>query len=408
MDKQTSTSSISKKTKWQELMDSPKGFMEYNPNQSFALHVYWVVRSVRAAEEMIERGFFECANATKRDTPTTLAYFFRISRNQKFASALKNEVVTIGQHPHYQASFKSLDMGLPRPAIETKLRLGGIDLAPLSWERDEPLAGHENELDYDPIVLECTEIYLDKRSFYEHGCSRDWMQAYPEIMKACRSLKPTTFCLGYPSEEIWEQTLEPSLKAIRVNDVSKQTDTLQPGLFFGKPESQKYGAHIFFLEMDFLVDNDTLEAWRSSLSLVQAELEVCYMLVLPTTAHKFSTPSDVHETSDANEVTVMICFTYSVGMLCDSLVILKNACANIEGELIVFDSDVEVQNSTPKSVVLSNKIDAAQNFLEQSGLNNNINILDGFEAAESKRLAGYPLHPLFLQLVPNEQVDYKI
>ena len=43
------------KTKMQELYDAPKGFTEYNPKQSFMLQVYWIIRSPKALNEMIER-----------------------------------------------------------------------------------------------------------------------------------------------------------------------------------------------------------------------------------------------------------------------------------------------------------------------------------------------------------------
>jgi len=102
------------KTKYQQLMESKKGGKEYNPTQSLCLQVFWVVRSPRAAREMIQQGFIPCAKATARDTPPTLAYFFRISRDQRLAQKMAAEVKTISQHPHYQPAFKSMSMGIPR------------------------------------------------------------------------------------------------------------------------------------------------------------------------------------------------------------------------------------------------------------------------------------------------------
>jgi hypothetical protein len=148
-------------TKWTQLMDSTKGSIEYNPTQAFSLQVYWVVRSPKAAAEMIEKGFLPCAKATQRDTPTTLAYIFRIARDQSLAEKLKEEVKTISQHPHYQSSFKSLQMGISKSGIEMKLKMGGIDVAPLGWNPDELISTHEKELDFDPVVLECTEVLLN-------------------------------------------------------------------------------------------------------------------------------------------------------------------------------------------------------------------------------------------------------
>lgn len=183
------------KTKFQEYMDKPKGCLEYNTHQSFCLQVFWVVRSPKAAAEMMEKGFTPCSAATQRDTPTTLCYFFRVSRDQSLATELKNTIKTIGQHPHYQPAFKSLEMKIPRNSVEMKLKHGGIDVAPLDWNPNDLIKDHP-ELDFDPIVIECTEVYLDNRSFYDHSMSQDWMKYSPEILKACRSLKPTTYCIG--------------------------------------------------------------------------------------------------------------------------------------------------------------------------------------------------------------------
>ncbi|KAG2385830.1 hypothetical protein C9374_002979 [Naegleria lovaniensis] len=110
------------------------------------------------------------------------------------AEEFKKQVKTIGQHPHYQPAFKSIKMGIAQQHIEMKLKQGGINIEPLTWNFDEPISGHEDELDFHPIVLECTEVYLDNRSFYDHSASQDWMSHYPEIVKPCRSLKPKTFC----------------------------------------------------------------------------------------------------------------------------------------------------------------------------------------------------------------------
>jgi hypothetical protein len=111
------------KTKWQQILDSPKGCFEYNPNQTFCLHVYWIVRSPSAAKEMLEKGFRPCAEATLRDSPTTITYFFRISRDQRLAQEFKTQIKTISQHPHYQPCFKSIKMGLPKSSLEGKLKV---------------------------------------------------------------------------------------------------------------------------------------------------------------------------------------------------------------------------------------------------------------------------------------------
>ena len=140
-------------------MESPKGCLVYNPHQSFALQVYWVVRSPSALRDMMSRGFAPCGAASMRDSPTTVTYLFRLARDQSLAHKFRREIHTIGQHPHYKPIFKSLQMGLPRPGLELKLKTSGINPTPLNWGPEEPLAGHEKELDYDPVVIECTEVY---------------------------------------------------------------------------------------------------------------------------------------------------------------------------------------------------------------------------------------------------------
>ena len=71
---------------------------------------------------------------------------------------------------------------------------------------------------------------MDARAFYEHVCSREWMQASPEILQPARSLSPVTFCLGFPTEAVWDASLEPSLKAIRVNPAKMDERCILCGL----------------------------------------------------------------------------------------------------------------------------------------------------------------------------------
>lgn len=72
------------KTKLQARFEAAKGFLEYNPNQTFCLQVFWIVRSPTAAQEMMQ-SFSKCAAACARDTPTTVMYYFRISKDQRLA-----------------------------------------------------------------------------------------------------------------------------------------------------------------------------------------------------------------------------------------------------------------------------------------------------------------------------------
>lgn len=391
------------KTKWQQMLDATKGGLEYNPTQSFALQVYWVVRSPTAAKEMIERGFVPCGKATMRDTPTTLVYLFRISRDQTLAAKLKSEVKTIGQHPHYQPALKSLEMNIPKAAVEMKLRQGGIDVSPLSWGPEEPILGHEIDLDFDPVVLECTEVYLDNRSFYQHSASRDWMKEYPEIIKPSRSLKPTTYCLGHPTGEIWSNILEPTLKAICFDsEENKQVISLEPGVFFHPFQSNKQHEFVFFLEFDLVVQKENIPNCRSHLSSIQKELEAPCMLILPTNVQN-------GKEEDGLEVRLMLSFPYSTGISSPTLGLLKAVCDRVEGQVIVFDakhSDTELSHQEDPEA--TRRRDAVQHFLDEADLKEEkICILDGHAAKKTGNLAGYPLHPYYSRLIPDEKFEYK-
>lgn len=378
-----------KKTKWQLMLEKQKGCIEYNPTQSFALHVMWVVRSPTAAKEMIERGFRLCSEASMRDTPTTLAYIFRISYDQRLATQFRNEIKTIGEHPHYQPSFKSIDMGVPQNSVELKLKHGGINLLPLSWPPNEPLANHEVELDYDPIVLECTEVYLDNRSFYEHSASREWMDASPEILKACRSLKATTYCLGNPSQAIWDTCLEPYLKAVRIpladtiNDGdSNNLNAVQSGISFLNDNNSINNDNnieptLFFLEINLQIHQKNIPLCRNHLTIIQHELKAPYMIVLPTTTQYGD--KNVDHTMDGRnnlcdhdvlELRWMLSFLYSGINSNDTpshaFRHLMMDCVKIQGRIYVFDKNTssifgDSNNSTDKK-----SVDTTLHFLEVS------------------------------------------
>ncbi|KAL9651550.1 hypothetical protein ABK040_001496 [Willaertia magna] len=396
------TENVKTKTKWQQLLESPKGSLEFNPNQSFALQVYWVVRSPTAAKEMIEKGFQPCSKATFRDTPTTLAYIFRISQDQRLAKKLKSEVKTIGQHPHYQPSFKSIKMGIPQLSVETKLKYGGIDTTPLSWGSEEPINGHELELDFDPVVLECTEIYLDNQSFYQHAASQDWMKSYSEIMKASRSLKPKTYCIGNPTDDVWEKALESSLKAIRVNEKEiKFGSEIQPGVFFdnnlGNINEMKNESEcdtIFFIEIDLKIKKENIKTCRSLITLIQTELKAPYMVVLPT-----NLDDEVEEKElDYFDIRLMLSCPYVADLKSSSLGQLSKGCEHFEGRIIVFEEGE--LNQGEKS---------AEQFVTLSGLmDNQISVLRSNNCEKENILAGYSLHPLFNRLVSNDQFNYQV
>ena len=88
-------------TYWQKRLAEPKGWVEYNPNETFVIHVQWVVANRAAADEMLA-ALHRCAEATLRDAPPVVSYFFRISHDQRLAESMKKAVATIGDHPQYK------------------------------------------------------------------------------------------------------------------------------------------------------------------------------------------------------------------------------------------------------------------------------------------------------------------
>ena len=91
-------------TYWQKRLAEPKGWVEYNPNEAFVIHVQWVVANRAAADEMLA-ALRRCAEATLRDAPPVVSYFFRISHDQRLAESMKKAVATIGDHPQYKKKY---------------------------------------------------------------------------------------------------------------------------------------------------------------------------------------------------------------------------------------------------------------------------------------------------------------
>jgi hypothetical protein len=381
------------KTKFEKMMDATKGFLEYNPKQTFALHVQWVVRSPTAAREMIQKGFVPCARATMRDTPTTLAYVFRISRDQRPAELFKESVKTIGQHPHYAPVLKNIDMGVPRAGLEMRLKQTGINPAPLDWGAQEPISGHQSEIDFDPVVLECTEIYLDNRAFYEHGASREWMKYSAEILKPCRSLKPKTYSLGNPDEKIWDTVLEPSLKAVRFGPDS---GLLRPGVFTSfDSSSESKSQEVAFLELDISVLKANVESARKALDDVQKELNATWMIVIPTNFQS--------EEQESFDLRVMFTFIVEETRASSQLGELHSKCSLFGGRIIILNSSMESADAT-QDVSLAR----ANLLLETSGVPEKlISVFSGHELAKAGDLAGYPVHPLIKTLEKDDNLNYQ-
>eukprot|EP00049_Salpingoeca_infusionum_P019589 m.362562 g.362562 ORF g.362562 m.362562 type:complete len:379 (-) comp20630_c0_seq1:172-1308(-) len=367
-------------TSMQKAMAAPKGHLEFEADSAFALHVRWIVRSPQAAADMLMKGFAPCGAATLRDTPATATYFFRVSRDQRLAESMKRNVTTIGQHPHYKPAFKQLAMHLPRAAVEHKLRLGEILTDPLDWGCNEPIAPHASELDFDPIVLEATEVYLDDRAFKEHALSTDWMKHHPEIVKPCRSLKPTTYCLGNVSDETWEQVIDPFLQAKRV--ASDPADLVRAGLQLHW-EHQQSGtcAAVALLELDLICPLGVAKECGELFNTSVKKLHAIWSLVIPC-----ETETEGQELSEETapparfDLRAMACLPTlrHVNVAADSLRAIQalTETAHCLGRLVV-----------------SNTEDIAEVSRSLSGL------VDVVSSHDTRQFAGYILHPRLTELV---------
>ncbi|KAJ3116440.1 hypothetical protein HDU96_009697 [Phlyctochytrium bullatum] len=421
----TASSPATQQTKWQALLAAPKGGKEFNPTQSFALQVHWVVRSPQAAAEMISKGFRPCSAACLRDTPTTLAYLFRISQDQRMAAALKAKVTTLGQHPHYEPVFKSLRMGIPRASQEAKLRLGGIDASVLALGEEEPIEAHKEQLDFDPVVLECTEVYLDSRGFYEHAASKEWMKNSAEILKPVRSLKPTTYCLGTPTDDVWEKAVGPPLKAVRFDGLGAAFDdhpagkalleTIKPGVFFTewleRPASEKPES-TFFLELDFAVPVSGLESARALVAKLQEDTQAVYMVVLPPYLHLHlqtgdfpSRPADLVDLRVMLAVSDLPASAASLGMLATLATTADGG--KFVGRLLVYGAAGEEGVGKARSFLEASGVKVG----EEGGVGNqdrSVVVVDSQKMEGSNLLAGYALHPLHMELIKDDSFEYQV
>jgi hypothetical protein len=85
----------------------------------------------------------------------------------------------------------------------------GIDPQLLDVGPDEPLPA---SMQKKPVMLEFTELYLDQRSFYEHAGSKEYLDAYGEVMKPGLLNRQVTIGLGTPTTEMEEKILKHMLK----------------------------------------------------------------------------------------------------------------------------------------------------------------------------------------------------
>lgn len=190
----------------QALLNEPKGKITYHAGQAFMLHVFWEAPNQHAAERVLN-ALQRCSKATHRDTPCVPTYFFRIS---SIDTKLKNsKPTTIGQHPQIRDAQKKLKVGVPVAAINADLMRRGLDPALLYLDPSTPLP---DALQESTVILELTETYLDERSFYEHAGSRDYLDAYGEVMTPGLQNMQRTIRLGNPTPELVEKILAPMLQ----------------------------------------------------------------------------------------------------------------------------------------------------------------------------------------------------
>ena len=75
--------------------------------------------------------------------------------------------------------LKKLQVGVPRQAVLADLARRNIDSNLIDLE---PGAALPENLQQRPVLVECTELYLDERAFNEHAGSRDYLAAYADAM----------------------------------------------------------------------------------------------------------------------------------------------------------------------------------------------------------------------------------
>jgi hypothetical protein len=287
---------------------------------------------------------------------------------------------------------------LSKEDVVKRLKANGVSEQPLEWGPEAEIEGKQDILDFDPVVLECTEVYLDNRSFFEHAASREWMNASPEILKPNRSLRPKTYCVGNPSQDIWDKTLEASLKAIRFGNQedSELVRISRPGLFISSSMNDEKSANAndksiaYFLELDLLIKKDKLENCRAYIDKIREIIEPQFMIIFPKNLDPESDPSGI----ESVDLRVMTSFEFKNSKQISSLFsdLKNNFCEQFQGKLLY---------SVDKTHALE--------MLHQFGLSvDDIVIQDTKEESEALRFAGYILHPLFKNLKPDVNFQYQM
>lgn len=201
---------------FKERLAAPKGHLDYQPDQAFMLHVFWEAPNMDAALTLL-RGLQQCAEATKRDTPCTVTYIFRIVQiDSDLASPAPS---TLQDIPAYVGGHRKLKFGTPRPVVEQEIRKRGLDVSALdllvtSSDASVPIPlppSLQNKI--QPVYLEFTEVYLDERAFMEHAASRQYLDGYAVVMNPAAFYRtPVTYRLGTPTQNLIDTILEPVLK----------------------------------------------------------------------------------------------------------------------------------------------------------------------------------------------------
>lgn len=206
MSPESNAGSAEKPMSLQQLLDEPKGKTTYHPGEAFLLHVFWEAPNMAAADRVLS-ALQRCAEATHRDTPCVPTYYFH--RSSLDADLVSDGPKTVGQHTQLMDAIKKLKVGVPRPAVAADLARRQIDPNLLDANPSDPLPEAMQER---PVMLEFTELYLDQRSFYEHAGSRDYLEAYGEVLKPGLMNRQVTIRMGAPTAEIVDKILAPMLK----------------------------------------------------------------------------------------------------------------------------------------------------------------------------------------------------
>lgn len=234
-------SSMEEPMSLRRLLDEPKGKTEYHAGEAFLLHVFWEAPNLAAAEKVLS-ALKRCGNATHRDTPCVPTYFFRLSTLD--SDLVGSQPMTIGQHSQLRDAMKKLHVGVPRPAVSADLVRRGLDPNMLD---NDPSTLLPQSMQEAPVMLECTELYLDERSFYEHVGSKDYLDAYGEIMTPGLQNKHFTVRLGRPTAGVVDKILSPVLK--------EKVEPLMEGcVLWRRPTLQQAGV-LFSMDIRGAVEN---------------------------------------------------------------------------------------------------------------------------------------------------------